>query len=278
MRAVQAAEPVQHGEGPVWSESWGGLRFVDLEAGDVLSLLTDGRVQRRHVGPIAAALRPRCGGGAVIAGERGFIREHVDGSLQPMGDLWTSPRIRMNDGGCDPLGRFYCGTMAYDKGRGAGTLYRLDADWAAWPVLTGVTVSNGLSWSPDGSLAYYNDTPTRRISVFDWDPEAGLSNRRTFVDVHARADGLTVDAEGAVWTAIWDGSAVRRYLPNSRLDAVIDVPVRHVTACTFGGPDLDRLYITTSQEQTDLREDRLAGALFCARVGVRGLPVRPFAG
>jgi sugar lactone lactonase YvrE len=148
-------------------------------------------------------------------------------------------------------------------------------------VLEGDTVSNGLDWSPDGSRAYYNDTATYRISVFDYDTDAGLTNRRVFVDLYdedKRPDGLTVEEQGGVWVALSNGGAVRRYTPDGVLDEVVEVPAKKVTACTFGGPDLDQLFITTSQEDIDPGTDPLAGSLFRAAVGVRGLPVREFAG
>jgi sugar lactone lactonase YvrE len=147
-------------------------------------------------------------------------------------------------------------------------------------VLDHVTVSNGLDWSPDGTRAYYNDTATRAIAVFDYDTAAGLTNRRTFAQLPdgGRPDGLTVDAEGGVWTAVFDGGAVYRYSADGVLDEMLAVPARKVTACTFGGEHLDQLFITTSQENADTREDPLAGSLFRAEVGVRGLPVRLFAG
>src|SRR5690606_25596705 len=154
-----------HGEGPVWSENWGGLRWVDMLAGDVLSLEEDGSVGRRHVGRIAAALRPRRKGGAVIGTERGFVLEDSHGGLRSLGELWSDPGVRMNEGGCDPHGRFYCGSMAYDKRPGAAALYRLDPEGSVDVVLENVTISNGLDWSPDGSLAYYADTATSRIDV-----------------------------------------------------------------------------------------------------------------
>src|SRR4051794_13036755 len=114
MRAEQLTDPVaHHGEGPVWSSLWGGLRWVDMLAGDVLSLESGGRVGRRHVGRIPAAGRPRQGGGAVIGVERGFALEEPDGTLTTLSELWTDPGLRMNEGGCDPDGRFYCGSMAY---------------------------------------------------------------------------------------------------------------------------------------------------------------------
>jgi sugar lactone lactonase YvrE len=281
VQAEQVTDPVAyHGEGPVWSPAWGGLRWVDMLAGDILSFDSAGAVQRRHVAQVAAAVRPRRDGGAVIGIERGFLLEDADGTLRPLDPLWTDPGIRMNEGGCDPDGRFYCGSMAYDQAEGAAKVYRLDADLSVAVVLEGVTVSNGLEWSPDGSLAYYNDTATGQISVFDYDPVLGLTGRRLFAAMpdDGRPDGLTVDADGGVWTAIANGGVVYRFTPDGRLDVVVDVPARKVTACTFGGDALDRLYITTSQEDVDTEQDPLAGALFCADVGVSGMPVRAFAG
>jgi sugar lactone lactonase YvrE len=282
VRVEQVTDPVAyHGEGPVWSQSWGGLRWVDMLEGDVLSLADDGAIERRHVGTIAAALRPRSRGGAVIGVERGFALEGADGTLTHLDELWTDDSVRMNEGGCDPDGRFYCGSTAYDQQPGAASLYRLDADLSVRVVLKGVTVSNGLEWSPDGSRAYYNDTATYQISVFDYDTEAGLTNRRVFVDLsdeEKRPDGLAVDGEGGAWTALSNGGAVLRYTPDGVLDEVVEVPARKVTACTFGGPDLDQLFITTSREDLEPGDDPLAGSLFRAAVGVSGLPVREFAG
>jgi sugar lactone lactonase YvrE len=282
VRAEQVTGPVAyHGEGPVWSGRWGGLRWVDMFAGDVLSLAGDGGIERRHVGTIAAVLRPRRQGGAVIGVERGFALEEADGTLGRLDELWSDTQVRMNEGGCDPDGRFYCGSMAYDHRPGAGALYRLDRDGSVRVVLGSVTVSNGLEWSPDGSRAYYNDTPTQRTDVFDYDRESGLTDRRPFAEIPPEVggpDGLTVDEEGGVWVALYGGGAVRRYTPEGVLDGVIEVPARQVTACTFGGPDLDQLYITTSREGLEPDEDPLAGSLFRAAVGVAGLPVREFAG
>lgn len=280
-RVEQVTDPIcYHGEGPVWSPTWGGLRWVDMLAGDVMSLAADGSVTRRHVSSVAAAVRPRRSGGAVIAAERGFLLEEPDGTIRDLGEVWTDPGLRMNEGGCDPDGRFYCGSMAYDQTPGAASLYRLDADLSVDTVLPAVTVSNGLEWSPDGSRAYYNDTGTFQISVFDYDPDEGLTNRRTFAMIadDGRPDGLTVDAEGGVWTAISNQSAVHRYTPAGRLDEVIEVPAEKVTACTFGGDSLDRLYITTSQENIDVSSDPLAGSLFAVDLGIRGQVVRAFAG
>lgn len=282
VRVEQVTGPVaHHGEGPVWSPSWGGLRWVDMLAGDVLSLDDGGGVQRRNVGsPVAAALRPRRGGGAVIGVERGFALEDPDGSIEILPEVWSDPVVRMNEGGCDPDGRFYCGSMAYDEAKGAASLYRLDPDLSVTVILEHVTVSNGLEWSPDGSLAYYNDTHTHAIAVFSYDREQGLANRRCFVELAGGRlpDGLTVDSEGGVWTALYDGGAVERYSPDGRLDEIVELPARKVTACTFGGEDLDVLFITTSREGLQPGEEPEAGSLFAAQPGVRGLPVRDFGG
>ncbi len=279
MRAERITESVAyHGEGPVWSQRWGGLRFVDMLAGDVLSLREDGEVGRRNVGSIAAALRPRVGGGAVIAVERGFALESPDGELTTLPEVWSDGGIRMNEGGCDPDGRFYCGTMAYDKTPGAASIYRLDPGGAVAVVLGGATVSNGLEWNPDGSLVYYNDTDTHSIAVFDYEREAGLTGRRTFVEMpeRDRPDGLTVDAEGNVWTALNGRGEVRCYSPDGALEQVVEVEPRKVTACTFGGAELDQLFITTSRENLPSGEDPAAGSLYRVVPGVRGRPVREF--
>jgi sugar lactone lactonase YvrE len=282
LRAEQLTDPVTyHGEGPVWSENWGGLRWVDMLDGDVLSLGSDGAISRRHVDDVAAVVRPRRGGGAVLGIERGFALEEPDGSLRRLGDLWSGDDIRMNEGGCDPNGRFYCGSMAYDQRPGAGSVYRLDSDGEVMVVLEGVTISNGLDWSPDDSLAYYIDTPTHQVSVFDYDSARGLTGCRTFVEIPAEQggpDGLAVDVEGGVWVALFRGSAVHRYTDRGDLDEVVEVGARQVTACCFGGPALDRLYITTSRENLEPADDPLAGSLFTVEPGLAGLPVREFAG
>jgi len=160
-------------------------------------------------------------------------------------------------------------------------LYRLNPDWSVEVVLKNVTVSNGLEWSPDNLRVYYNDTATYQISVFDYDIEEGLTRRRVFVDLSEeskRPDGLTVDAEGGVWVALSNGGVVRRYTSAGALDGIIEVPVDKVTACTFGGPRLDHLFITTSREGVAHGSDLFAGSLFRAIVGVIGLPAREFAG
>ena len=271
-----------HGEGPVWSPTWGGLKWVDMLAGDVLSLLPSGDVTRWSSGnPIVAAIRPRTTGGMVLGIECGFALTDADGVITELPPLWPQGKLRMNEGACDPEGNFWCGSMAYDREEGAASLWRLSPDGTTQEMLSGLTISNGLQWSADGLTAFYNDTETYTVSAFDWTPEEGLTNRRVFVDLRedqVRPDGLTLDTEGGVWIGLSNGAAVRRYDADGVLSAVIDLPVTKATACTFGGENLDQLFITTSREGYDDDQEPAAGSLFLAEPGVKGLPVLPFMG
>jgi sugar lactone lactonase YvrE len=189
---------------------------------------------------------------------------------------------RFNDGKVDPAGRFWAGTMRYAGDRPVGSLYRLDPDGSVRRVLGELSISNGLDWSPDGRTMYLIDTPTGRVDGFDYDPESGaIANRRPVVVVPADQgypDGMTVDAEGCLWVALWDGWAVQRYDPEGRLAMRCEMPVSQVSSCAFGGPGLDELYVTTASEDfTPERRVRepLAGGLFRLRPGVSGrLPGR----
>jgi len=279
--AEQVTDPcAYHAEGPVWWPAWGGLRWVDMLAGDVLSLdETSEAVRRQHIADVVAALRPRRGGGFVAAVERGFALVDADDRVKILDELWRDPGIRMNEGGCDPDGRFYAGSMPYDGSSGRGTLYVLAPDSSVRVVLDKVGISNGLAWSPDGSTAYYVDTPTQQVDAFSYDPTLGLHDRRTLFDIPPHVggpDGITIDAEGFIWVALYGGGAVRRYGTDGVLDGIVEVPVRRVTACTFGGPDLTDLYITTSREGDNPETE--AGSVFRCRVDVVGLPAATFAG
>jgi sugar lactone lactonase YvrE len=195
------------------------------------------------------------------------------------------PGNRLNDAKCDPAGRLYVGSMAGDDRPGAAALYRVDPDWQVSTVLTGTTISNGLGWSPDGSRMYFNDTGADSTYVFDYDVASGTaSNQRVLCALgpdDGHPDGLTVDAEGYVWVACYGGSAVRRFAPTGELDGLLGLPVRNVTSCTFGGPALDELFVTTAAEglsESERAEQPDAGRVFSCRPGVTGLPVTPFAG
>jgi sugar lactone lactonase YvrE len=282
LAAEQVTEPIAgHGEGPVWCPADERLRWVDMLAGDLLALDPgSGAVSRTKVSSVLAVVRPRAGGGLVLAVERGFALMDADGALRVLPELWSSGPVRMNDGGCDARGRFYAGSIAVGEHHGQGSLYRLDPQTlGATPVLEGVTVSNGLAFSRDGGTAFYVDTDTRRIDIFAVNADGELTRRRPFVTIPAaqgHPDGLCLDAQGGVWVALWDGGAVHRYGPDGELDTVVTVPVDRPTACCFGGPDLGDLYITTSRPGSD--DPTPAGALFRVRPGVTGFPDHTFAG
>ncbi|HEU0241520.1 MAG TPA: SMP-30/gluconolactonase/LRE family protein [Micromonosporaceae bacterium] len=269
-----------HAEGPAWHPSWGGLRWVDMFAGDMLALdAASGRVTRTHLDTVAAAIRARSGGGMVAGITRGFALIDPDGGMRRLGNLWPPGPLRMNEGACDPHGRFYCGSMSQTPG--AAMLYRLDTDLRVSVVETGITISNGLAWSPDGGCAYYIDTPTGRVDVFDYDETTGLTGRRPLIAIpvdHGHPDGLTVDADGYVWVALYNGGAVRRYSPDGREDAVVRLPVSKPTAVALGGDDLRSLYITTSREYLPADAEPEAGSLYRVTVDVPGVPLHTFAG
>lgn len=280
-RAVEAV--VEHGEGPMWDWRTSTLYWVDMLAGDLMARGEDGAVTRRHLSSVVAAVRPRRSGGLVVAVERGFVLLPDGPDASPSFiEVWRDPAIRMNEGGCDPAGRFYAGSMAYAATPQRASLWRLDSDLHVERVIDGVTISNGLAFTPNGERCYYVDSPTARVDVFDVDPQSGvLSRRRPFVTIAPNAgmpDGITLDAEGGIWVALWGGGAVHRYDPQGRLDLVVPLPVPQVTACTFGGPALDQLYITTSRLGLELAATSDAGALFVASPGYTGIPTMAFAG
>ncbi len=283
MKAEQlTADVCEHGEGPVHSPRWAGPRWVDMLAGEVLELSPSGEVARRDVGSkVAAVVRPRRGAGWLVATERAVALadgDDLDAALTSGPELWTDTGIRSNEGGCAPDGAFYLGTMAYDETPGAGTVHRIDPSGAVTTAFGNVTVSNGLGWSPDGTRAYYVDTDTGRIDVFDWSGDDGMIGRRAWADVPGGPDGLTVDAEGGVWVATYRTGEVRRYDADGCLDAVVDLPVRRATAVAFTGAGLDQLIVTTSRLGLD-DPGPGDGALFgIADPGVRGLPVLEFGG
>ncbi|GAA2245604.1 SMP-30/gluconolactonase/LRE family protein [Streptomyces indiaensis] len=267
------------GEGPTWDAAAGRLLWIDILGSRLHTYdpATGRRTLRRteqHIG----AVKPRTGGGLVLN-----LRDGV-GLLDPDGTFrWLHhepvPGRRANDAAVAPDGSLWAGTMRYDEAPGGGTLSRLTGDGTAEVVLDDVAVSNGTGWSPDGRLMYYIDTPTRRVDVFDH-ADGRLSGRRTLAVIEENAgfpDGLTVDAEGCVWVALWQGSAVRRYTPDGELDRVIELPVALVTACAFGGDGLTDLYVTTAR--VGLAEPpALAGSLFVVPGAGKGLAQPAFAG
>lgn len=276
------------GEGPVWSAAEKRLYFVDILAPAVLAADPEtGRFETKAMSELVGAVVPRARGGFVGAMQTGF--KSFDWSADAPATIAApeagKPGNRFNDGKCDRRGRFWAGTLAIDTVPGEGALYRLDPDGRATQMDRGFHVSNGLGWSPDDRRMYFTDSGAKRIYVYDFDVTTGtIENRRVFVQVPEAAglpDGLTVDAEGFVWSAQWDGWRVTRYDPDGKIDRVVHLPVPRPTSCCFGGADLATLYITTARIRLSARQladAPLSGGVFALRAGVRGQLDVPFAG
>lgn len=282
MRAERLTDVItEHGEGACWDERDGVLRCVDMLAGDVVTVDGDEVTARQNFGRVAAAWRPRRAGGMVVATERGFSLTDSQGAVHALPDVWSDPDVRMNEGGCSPAGDFYCGSMAYDQRPGGASVYCLSADRDVSVVADDVTISNGLAWVPDGSFFYYVDTPTQAVSAVTLDAAGRFGERRTVVSIPAEfgsPDGMTLDADGNLWVAMWDGSAVHCYSSDGSLREVVEVGARQVTSCAFGGPDFGTLYITTSREGLASDDDPAAGSIFACTPGVFGFAAFAFAG
>jgi sugar lactone lactonase YvrE len=283
--AVPAAAVL--GEGPVWDATERRLVWVDIE----------GRLLHRY-DPVSGAdqptgtpgrvgfAAPRRGGGLVIAMEHTFaLTAGSDDDPVVIATVEPSAPTRMNDGNCDSRGRLYAGTMALDERSPAGALYRLDPDGAVEQILGDVTVSNGIDWSLDGETMFYVDSAAQSVDAFDFDIAAGrVSNRRPvvrFSPEEGAPDGLTIDAEGFLWVALWGGWSVRRYAVDGELERVVRLPAQNITSAAFGGELLDELYVTSAREgltDSELGAQPEAGALFRCRPGVIGRNQHVYAG
>ena len=230
----------------------------------------------------------RQGGGAVVGLRRGFaFLDLTTGTVTKVLDP-ESDRLenRLNDGKCDRRGRLWAGSVNQSTPRApTAALYRLDPNLSCQVMARGITTSNSIAWSPDDRTFYFADTPTCQIVAYDFNPAEGMiSNPRVFASLPegtGRPDGSTVDSEGFLWNAHFDGGRITRYAPDGRVDRVIQLPVLHPTSCAFGGDNLGVLYVTTSSHllsDTERSRNPLAGGLFAVHVGVRGLPEPRFAG
>lgn len=273
------------GEAPLWDAARQVLVWVDILAGTVNLTTADGITSTAFdIGRPVGAAMPAAAGGWLLADAQGFTTLSEAGVASPLLEFLADvDDTRFNDAKCDPRGRAWAGTITSSMSPGSGTLYRLDAGPTASPVLDGLTVSNGLGWSPDARTLWFADSADSAIRGFDYDPEEGrLGPRCAAIELQGtpgKADGLCVDDDGGVWVGIWGGGAVHRYAPGGRLDTVVEVPAAHVTSCAFGGSDGSTLFITTARagRSTDaLAGEPHAGGLFVVEPGAAGPPATPW--
>lgn len=266
------------GEGPVWDPGREQLIWVDITRNAVhrFDPVTEADEEQDAGQPVGAAAM-RAQGGLILAVRDGFALLDAKGLTVIAGTEADVAGNRMNDGKVDPMGRFWAGTMAVDMRVGAGALYRLDPDHGVHTMLTGLTISNGLGWSPDSRSMYFVDSGSGGVDVFDHDPETGaIRNRRRLIDVDGSTgvpDGMAVDVEGFLWVVLWGGGVVHRYAPDGALAGIVRLPVSQVTSCAFAGRDLGDLYITSASaglSPQQRAQEPHAGGVFHCRPGVPG--------
>ena len=276
------------GEGARWDARRGELLRVDILAGRIYRDRVDDDgdlvpVRSYRVPGTVGAITPVQGDeGWLLAAGQGFVHLRPDGSLRPLAEV-APAGTRMNDAACDPQGRLWAGTMADDHHAGGGALYRFDWTGRTELILDGLTISNGLGWSPDGSTMYLVDSGPRVIHTFAFDRDKGtISQGQVLVTVAEEVgapDGLTVDAAGDLWVAIYGGGRVNRYSPDGVLRQALAVPTEQSTSCAFAGPGLDRLYVTTATEDWSDEQrsaDPAAGLVYRFDTDTTGLPAAPF--
>lgn len=276
------------GEGPVWRAETQDLVWVDIESARVCCFNpATGENQTWDVGEKPGLAVPTKQGDLILGTSVGFVRlDLASGVLSPIIDPEQDlPNNRFNDGKVDPEGRLWAGTMGLDEAPNVGSLYRLNRNLSTDKLFDQVTISNGMAWTSDQKTFYYIDSPTRRVDVFDCDMAGGtVSDRRTAFELPegmGYPDGMSIDNEGMLWVALWQGWGVARFAPGGALLAKVEVPVECVTSCCFGGENWDELYITTSSrdlDETGRAEQPLAGGLFRCRPGVSGPPTNLFLG
>lgn len=277
--------PCELGEGCAWIAAAHELQYVDILAGQVHRYRPDlGTVVTTTFEPELSAAVAVADGGLILA--IGHELRRVGPSGEPIQSWFAESHIeenRFNDCRCDPSGRLWAGTMSRRRTPDLAGLYRLVRDGPLTCELAPTTLSNGLGWSPDGSIMYFIDSTTQRIDRIDYDvATGGLSSRSAFAMIDPTdglPDGLTVDADGGVWVALFGGGAVRRYSPDGALDQIVELPTSNPTCPSFGGDDLRTLFVTTARHRLSdrqLAEQPEAGALFAVEVGIQGLPATPF--
>jgi sugar lactone lactonase YvrE len=276
------------GEGVRWDGDRGELLHVDIVSGRVFrhQVADDGSLVPVRIyevpGTVGAIAPVEDGSGWILAANRGFAYLSSDGELRELASV-APLGTRMNDAACDPQGRFWAGTLADDRRAGGGALYRLDRHGRTELVRDGLTISNGIGWSPDGTTMYLADSGPRVVHAFAFDGgHATISDERVLIEVPedvGAPDGLTVDASGDLWVAIHGAGGVHRYSPAGELRDVLHVPAAETTCCAFGGPTLHRLYITTATENWTDEQRRAApsaGLVYRLDTGATGRPADPF--
>lgn len=264
------------GEGPLWHPDEQRVYWVDIPKGRLFRYHpeTDAHEQLFE-GPAVGGFAIQADGSLLLFMDRGAVTIWRNGVFQTViEEIPDETGSRFNDVIADPKGRVFCGTMA-SKDR-LGRLYRLDPDGKLTALLEGIGCSNGLGFTPDRKGLYYTDSPKREIYLFDYEEETGaITNQRVFVklpDDGGVPDGMTVDAEGYVWSAIWDGGCLIRFAPDGREDRRIGFPAKKVSSVTFGGPGYTDMYVTTAGGDNKAQEGSGAGALFCLNRGIAGVP------
>jgi sugar lactone lactonase YvrE len=281
------------GESCRWDEVTQRLCWVDVLTGRLFEAEAEAEadavteVRCLEVGAVVTALAPVADrSGWLVAVDQGLALLARDGGLTPLVELegGKGGRVRMNDGACDPRGRFWVGSMAYDAAPGAGSLYRVDLDGSWTKVLGDLTISNGIGWSPDGSRMYHVDSGAATITAYDFDLDKGEISAPTSLVVLSGGgvpDGLCVDREGYLWVAIWGAGEVHRYTPEGQQVCVVEVPASQPSSCALGGPYGRELFITTARHgaaDADLARQQESGCLFAVTVDVPGQPIQPFLG
>ncbi len=260
-------------EGPIWDSENGEILWVDIMKGEINRVDLDGNIKepKNIQAPVGSIVKTQKGD-LIAATPSGLINAYSGNSVAEFPK--KNPNLRMNDGKADPMGRFIGGTMSLgEPEHRAGSLWSF-SDKAPRILLEGVTISNGLDWSEDGSRMFYIDTPTQRVVSFDYDIQSGeISNQRTFAEVPAALgapDGMCIDSEGAIWVALWGGGAIVRILDGKIVEKV-NVPTPQVTCVAFVGPNLDQLIITTASIGLETSSEN-AGDLFLYSPHVGGRP------
>jgi sugar lactone lactonase YvrE len=268
------------GEGACWLADARELLRVDITAGLVhrWSPVTGEQRTDRFDGEVGAAV-PRAGGGLVVAIDRRLVLVDEDGAQHALAEVEAGREgNRFNDCRADAAGRLWAGTMSKTREPGVAALYRVDPDGECRRVLSGLTISNGIAWSPAGDAMFHVDSTTQRIDRYDFDGELG--ERRDFAAVDPAdglPDGICADAEGGVWVSLFGGGALHRYDERGELSERVELPVTNPTCPAFGGDDLGTLFVTTARHRLT-RPESAAGCVLALEPGVRGLPANAFAG